>query len=195
MACQRSLATGVGGTHLNANPQSGQYYSETAWNDKFGASGGGFSILYPRPSYQSIVRNTQRGVPDIAFDADVNGGVLAVWSNGPSGPNAIYIFGGTSIGSPSMAGEIALVNQAFEHRLGNINIALYLSLGVPGEYFTSFNDIEVGNNTFTGAGSNGKTVTITGYNTHKSWDAVTGLGTLILGNTFFGIPGEGFRDR
>lgn len=152
-------------------------------------------MLYARPSYQSIVRNTQRGVPDIAFDADVNGGVLTVWSEGPAGANGIYIFGGTSVGSPAMAGEIALVNQAFGHRLGNINIALYLSLGLPSEYFTSFNDIEVGTNTFTGAGTNGKTVTIIGYNTHKSWDAVTGLGSLVLGNTFFGIPGQSFQDH
>jgi subtilase family serine protease len=189
------LVTGVGGTHLNANLQTGRYQSETAWNDSFGASGGGFSMIYTRPSYQSIVHNTQRGVPDLAFDADVNGGVLTVWSEGPGGANAFYIAGGTSVGSPSMAGEIALVNQAFGHRLGNINVALYLSLGVPSEYFTSFNDIETGTNTFTGAGSNGKTVTVVGYKANKGWDAVTGLGTLILGNTFFGIPGEGFRDR
>lgn len=185
------LVTSVGGTYLNANPQSGRYHGEEAWNDAFGASGGGYSILYTRPSYQQgAVHNTQRAIPDLSFDADVNGGVLVAWSGGPGGPHAVYIFGGTSVGSPSMAGEIALVNQAFRHRLGKLNVALYLSLNIIGTYQTVFHDIVVGTNTFTGAGSNGQPVTINGYSTRSDWDAVTGLGTLDLGNAFFGPSGS-----
>lgn len=190
------LVTSVGGTYLNANPQSGRYHGEKAWNDSFGASGGGFSILYPRPLYQEGANhNSQRGVPDLSFDADVNGGVLVVWGEGPNGAHGIYIFGGTSVGSPAMAGEIALVNQAFGKRLGNLNKSLYLSLGIPGTYQIVFHDITVGTNTFTGAGSNGKVVTINGYSTRTGWDAVTGQGTLDLGNAFYGPSGSKFSPQ
>ena len=179
------LVTAVGGTYLNANPQSGRYHGESAWNDSFGASGGGFSVLFPRPGFQSgFVVNKMRGVPDIAYDADVNGGVLVVWSSSGLGPNLVFIFGGTSAGSPQMAGELALVNQQFG-RQGDINPILYDGFARHG-YSTFFHDITVGTNTFTGAGSNGKTVTITGYNTRQGWDPVTGLGSLILGNTILG---------
>jgi subtilase family serine protease len=179
------LVTAVGGTYLNANPQSGRYHGESAWNDSFGASGGGFSVLFPRPSFQSgFVVNKMRGVPDIAYDADVNGGVLVVWSSSGLGPNLVFIFGGTSAGSPQMAGELALVNQQFG-RQGDINPILYDGFARHG-YSTFFHDITVGTNTFTGAGSNGKTVTITGYNTRQGWDPVTGLGSLIFGNTILG---------
>jgi subtilase family serine protease len=179
------LVTAVGGTYLNANPQSGRYHGESAWNDSFGASGGGFSVLFPRPSFQSgFVVNKMRGVPDIAYDADVNGGVLVVWSSSGLGPNLVFIFGGTSTGSPQMAGELALVNQQFG-RQGDINPILYDGFARHG-YSTFFHDITVGTNTFTGAGSNGKTVTITGYNTRQGWDPVTGLGSLIFGNTILG---------
>lgn len=183
------LVTAVGGTYLNANPQSGTYHGEAAWNDQFGASGGGFSTLFARPSYQNgFDIKTMRGVPDIAYDADVNGGVLGVWSSSGQGPNLVFIFGGTSAGSPQMAGELALVNQQFG-RQGNINPTLYDGFARHG-YLTFFHDITVGTNTFTGTGSNGKTVTIIGYNTRQGWDPVTGLGSLILGNTFFGPPGS-----
>jgi subtilase family serine protease len=184
------LVTAVGGTYLNANPQTGKYQGEAAWNDRFGASGGGFSVLFPHPAFQNgFVGNDHRGVPDIAYDGDVNGGVLVVWSSSGQGRDLVFIFGGTSAGSPQMAGELALVNQAFG-RQGNINPTLYEGFARHG-YLTFFHDITVGTNTFTGKDSNGKTVTIIGYNTHHGWDPVTGLGSLILGNTFFGPPASG----
>ena len=183
------LVTAVGGTYLNANPQSGKYHGESAWNDSFGASGGGFSTLFSRPGFQSgAVDNSQRGVPDIAYDGDVNGGVLTVWSSSGLGKNLVFIFGGTSAGSPQSAGELALVNQKFG-RQGDINPILYEGFARHG-YSEFFHDITVGTNTFTGAGSNGKTVTIIGYNTRQGWDPVTGLGSLIFGNTIFGPPGS-----
>ncbi|GAC1386269.1 MAG: S53 family peptidase [Ktedonobacteraceae bacterium] len=187
--------TAVGGTYLNANPQSGNYHGEAAWNDQFGASGGGYSTVYPRPGFQAGFQNhSQRGVPDIAFDADVNGGVLVVWSSSGLGQNLVFIFGGTSVGSPNMAGELALVVTMFG-RQGWINPTLYRGFASHGGYSTFFHDITVGDNTFTGAGSNGTVVTINGYNTRQGWDAVTGLGSLILGNTFFGPPGAKTRSQ
>ena len=102
--------------------------------------------------------------------------------------DAVFIFGGTSTGSPQSAGELALVNQKFG-RQGDINPILYEGFARHG-YSEFFHDITVGTNTFTGAGSNGKTVTIIGYNTRQGWDPVTGLGSLIFGNTIFGPPGS-----
>ncbi len=177
--------TGVGGTYLNANPQTGEYYGESAWNDRFGASGGGFSSIYARPDYQTgFILNSQRGVPDVAYDGDVNGGVLTVWSSSGAGQNLVFIFGGTSVGSPQWAAMLALVNTDFGPQ-SNINSLLYNGFSRHGNGLF-FHDITVGTNTFTGAGSNGKTVTIQGYNTGPGWDAVTGLGSFDLGNSILG---------
>jgi len=173
------LVTGVGGTYLNANTSSGIYYGEQAWNETDivdGASGGGYSSVYSRPAYQVDFNHnkTQRGVPDIAYNASVNGGVLV--HLGFLGSNSgFYIFGGTSAGSPQMAGELALVNQVFG-RQGNINPTLYEGFARHG-YSEYFHDITVGTNALVTTG-------IPGYSTTTGWDPVTGLGSLILGNTF-----------
>lgn len=171
------LVTGVGGTHLAANPQTGAYVGETAWNDSFGASGGGFSTLYSRPNFQEdVVQRKQRGVPDVAYNGDVNGGVLVVWSSSGAGPDRVFIFGGTSAGSPQWAGIIALSEQVAGHRLGFINKAIY-RIGESAASSRAFHDIVIGNNTFTGTDATGKTVTILGFNTRQGWDPVTGWGS------------------
>jgi subtilase family serine protease len=113
-------------------------------------------------------------VPDIAYDASVNGGVLTYWSEGPRGPT-FYVFGGTSAGSPQMSGELALVNQEFG-RQGSINSILYQGFAQQG-YSEFFHDITVGTNALV-------TTRVPGYSTAPGWDPVTGLGSLILGNTF-----------
>jgi subtilase family serine protease len=174
------LVTSVGGTYLNANPQSGQYIGEAAWNDSFGASGGGFSTIYARPGYQQgFFSHAGRGVPDVSYDADVNGGVLGVWSESGQGMNVVFIFGGTSAGSPQWSAITAIADQFAQQRLGWLNPNLYEIGQNRSLYAACFHDIRVGTNTFTGAGSNGQTVTIQGYNTLIGWDAVTGLGTPI----------------
>jgi subtilase family serine protease len=171
------FVTGVGGTHLEANSQTGAYAGETAWNDSFGASGGGFSTVYSRPNFQEdVVQRKHRGVPDVAYNGDVNGGVLVVWSSSGAGPNKVFIFGGTSAGSPQWAGIIALGNQVAGHRLGFINKAIY-RIGESAAYSRAFHDIVIGNNTFTVTDASGNTVTILGYNTRRGWDPVTGWGS------------------
>ncbi|HXT88747.1 MAG TPA: S53 family peptidase, partial [Trebonia sp.] len=47
------LVTGVGATSLTASQPNGAYQSETAWNDSYGSSGGGYSTIFARPSYQN----------------------------------------------------------------------------------------------------------------------------------------------
>ena len=56
-------ALAAGGTTLTANPATGAYQSETAWNVQSGSpdgSGGGFSRLFARPSYQNGVPGHRR---------------------------------------------------------------------------------------------------------------------------------------
>jgi len=172
------LVTAVGGTKLNADATTGAYSSEVAWNESGGASGGGFSVLYPQPDYQKGVSGfkAQRGVPDVAYDGDPNGGVLAVFSSSGQGNDLVFLFGGTSAGSPQWAGIVALANQLAGAPLGFLNTSIY-QLGLGSFYSQTFHDITSGNNTFVGKDAKGKPVKITGFNAGKGWDAVTGWGT------------------
>ena len=147
--------TAVGGTELQRNwrwdPQSdipfladgsfnpAYFNSEAAatplnvvWNESWlpAATGGGPSAIYSRPSWQSNVLTTQgnhRLVPDVAWNAAVNGGVLVYISAYPNynGPAGFYLYGGTSAASPQVAALTALAVQKAGHGLGNINSALY----------------------------------------------------------------------
>ena len=168
------LVTGVGGTRLYANGLTGAYSSETVWNESgIGASGGGFSVVYKAPFYQRGIpnvaaHNNQRGVPDVAYNAAVNGGVLAVWSSSGLGQDLVFRFGGTSAGSPQWAGITALADQYVGHRLGFLNAAFYGISKVGFLYGKTFHDVTVGNNSFAG---------VTGYNAHAGWDPTTGLGS------------------
>lgn len=169
------FVTAVGGTNLHADLTTGAYQSETAWNDGYGESGGGFSVLYSRPGYQEHTPGitNARGVPDVAYNAGVSGGVLTHWGVGntlygidPTAP-VFFIFGGTSAGSPQWAGITALADQVAHHRLGFLNPAIY-SIGHSDGYALGFHDITVGNNVVSGVG---------GYSTSAGWDPVTGWGT------------------
>ena len=170
------LVTGVGGTHLNADLTTGAYEGETVWNDSgtnidLGATGGGFSTQYLRPSYQSFANhNAFRGVPDVAWDADVFNGVLAECSECLQIPGAFFIFAGTSSGSPQWAAITALADQAAGHRLGFLNPTLYV-IGASIAGFSAFHDVTSGNNVWDGDGN------IPGYSAGPGWDPTTGLGS------------------
>lgn len=172
------LVTAVGGTHLDANHTTGAYYFETVWNNSgepagfdFGAGGGGFSTIYPRPYYQNSANTGSafRGLPDVTYDADVFGGVLGVCSECNDGIPTFYIVGGTSAGPPQWSGITALADQAAGHRLGFLNPALYAIAAGP-LYHYAFHDITVGNNTWDTSG-------VTGYSAGPGWDPASGLGS------------------
>jgi hypothetical protein len=55
------LVTGVGGTRLDADLETGAYHSETAWSDEFGASGGGFSKVFPHPALPAAAALAEPG--------------------------------------------------------------------------------------------------------------------------------------
>ena len=117
------LVTGVGGTLLDADRLTGVYHSETTWNEpQFEAgTGGGFSVVYGTPVFQKNLHLPSRGVPDVAYNAGINSGVLAAWSSSGLGPDLFFRFGGTSAGSPQWAGLVALAAQLRHARVGYLN--------------------------------------------------------------------------
>ena len=78
------LVLGVGGTALNASFKTGQYYGEVAWNQDTDASGGGYSVLFRRPSYQDGVAGigAMRGVPDVAASAGSTTAMALMFTGG-----------------------------------------------------------------------------------------------------------------
>jgi subtilase family serine protease len=182
--------TAVGGTSLTADASTGAYQSETAWTEPFGCnppavaasdvncSGGGFSTVYARPDYQSALqKNRARGVPDVAYNAGVAGGVLIysatinVAVGLPANAQVFFIIGGTSAGSPQWAGLAADADQLGGHRMGNINPALYSIGQAKSQYAAAMHDITTGNNDVAEIGG--------GFDAGARWDPVTGLGTPI----------------
>lgn len=189
------LVTAVGGTELHAadyclpdlecdptaNPAPGTYRGEIAWNEGdlgFGATGGGFSVLYRTPFYQlgSVSLRKGRGVPDVSYDAAVAHGVLT-YLDIPGVDPGIYLFGGTSAGSPQWAGIVAIAGQKARRSLGFINGTLYLFSAFQKTYSAQFHDVTSGDNSILEEDADGNPVPITGFNAGTKWDATTGLGS------------------
>jgi subtilase family serine protease len=192
------LVTGVGGTYLCTDPTTGTGVDtidppancqpaanptsarEIGWID----SGGGFSHVFTKPSYQDTLPagstpiDTMRGVPDIAYQASSRTGVLvydtapgATGITCPSGNPCSagwYVVGGTSSSCPQWAGLVAIADQIAGHGLGQINPTLYALAAGP-DYGTYFYDVTTGNNQ--------ANPSIPGYPATTGWDPVTGLGT------------------
>jgi subtilase family serine protease len=173
------LVLAAGGTSLTASHKTGAYISETAWGLPFGnpgtqfqGSGGGFSSLFARPSYQNGVPGigATRGVPDVAADASGHSGMVIAISDGGN-KYELRNSGGTSASAPIWAGLIALADQYAGRHLGFVNPAIY-RIGASALYHQAFHDITTGGNTPTFPGK-----TITGYQAGPSWDPVTGWGS------------------
>ncbi|KAF3938743.1 Aorsin [Dactylella cylindrospora] len=171
--------TAVGGTYIPRNKTV--FDAELAWNTYLpwsginASSGGGFSEIFPVPSYQKAAltsylqshnfpytaaqwNNTgkARGFPDVAANA---------WNYTVGIENVLDLIGGTSASTPTFASIVALLNQDRIYRkkspVGFLNPALYAHPEI-------LNDITVGNNP--GCGTNG-------FKAAPGWDPVTGLGT------------------
>ncbi|THH33479.1 hypothetical protein EUX98_g707 [Antrodiella citrinella] len=140
-------------------------------------SGGGFSNVFTRPSYQNaavtkfldklpkgtyagLFNPAGRAIPDVAAQADL----FKIFLSGI--PISI---GGTSAAAPTFASIISLLNDARlsagKPSLGFLNPLLYALQATSPK---AFNDITVGNNP--GCGT-------PGFNATEGWDAITGLGT------------------
>ena len=128
------LVTAVGGTQLmlgwklaptSTNPLSfvaSDTNTEALWNECFifgggnCVTGGGISSFFGAPSWQfgqASINGGMRSIPDLSWNAAVNGGVLTYTTQYPTViRQGWHIIGGTSASSPQMAGIIALANQA-----------------------------------------------------------------------------------
>jgi uncharacterized protein (TIGR03437 family) len=201
--------TGVGGTTLAetatgtfwASVNGGYGYSalsyipETGWNDtsKVGhlaASGGGMSIFFPKPVWQTgpgVLGLNVRFVPDVALSASPQHDPYFLISNGTNSLN-----GGTSAATPVFAGMVLLMNQYLgTNGLGNINPGLYQLASNPLNVCTTnnltpgclFHDIQTGTNIVPcAAGAVGCVNGILGYAAGAGYDMVTGLGSVDAAN-------------
>jgi subtilase family serine protease len=188
------LVTSAGGTWLQYgwtwNPSSPTDTSfsltpgsrtEAVWNEPFiqAATGGGRSVLFASPNFQAGISQSllqgARGLPDLSWNAAVNGGVL-VYTSFPGTRVGWHIIGGTSAASPQLAALIALTNQLAEanHKahVGYLNPLLYT---LPASDFTdivpqTFSAVTLADNSDFGLGVAGMAVT-TGY------DLTTGRGS------------------
>lgn len=175
--------TTVGGTKFSANVGT-SWPGEAAWAycgsafacllQGYGSSpvgsGGGYSTIFARPSWQTnsgLAANGKRGYPDIAADGDPSTGAYVCYGTGTSCGQ----IGGTSLSSPLWAGMTADINGYLASQgkasLGYLAPLLY-SMANASQPYAAFHDIT--------SGTNGK------YNATTNWDAVTGLGSPDLWN-------------
>ncbi len=198
------LVTSAGGTWLQygwtwnpSSPTDTSYLTtpgsrtEAVWNEHelitiqgitqavFAATGGGLSVLFPTPSFQSSISPSllqgARGLPDVSWNAAVNGGVL-VYTSFPGVRVGWHIIGGTSASSPQLAGLIALTNQLADaggkSHVGYLNPLLYT---LPASDFNdivsqTFGSVTVTDNSLYGSGIPGMAVT-------PGYDLATGFGS------------------
>ena len=178
------LVTAVGGTFLDTTVPGGAYLEEATWNESDiyeAAGGGGYSRLVGKPWFQkAVVRGSKRAVPDVAYNAGINSGVICVFGDAATAGQgqAYFLVGGTSAGSPQWAGLAAIGAQIAHHRLGAINDDLY-ALGSSRKAKSLFHDITGGNNAFTYNAGDDNFVTVPGYAAKRGWDAATGWGSPI----------------
>jgi subtilase family serine protease len=176
------LVLSAGGTTLRASDTTGAWVGESAWGlpdgtpgTGFQASGGGFSRLFRRPSYQNGVHGigSMRGVPDVAADGDPSphSGLPVVTSN-PGGGYTVSEHGGTSASAPIWAGIIALADQYAKRHLGFVDPAIY-RIARGAHYHQAFHDITAGSAN-TARFPHG---TIAGYRARRGWDPTTGWGS------------------
>ncbi len=178
------------------------YIPEAAWNDEtqvltnlgqspflqtvgdgFAAGGGGASIWFTKPTWQTgtgVPNDNSRDVPDVAFTASWDHDPYFLTTQGGYEPN-----GGTSAAAPVFAGILALVNQYVVGQniqssagLGNVNPMLYFLA----QHFTGvFHDITIGNNQVPcvpGSTQDCGNSSLFGYSAGTGYDLATGWGSL-----------------
>jgi subtilase family serine protease len=130
-------ATAIGGTAILNNNPNGTGSLEVGWGDDVtfiasgpsgpldppgplgfqGGAGGGESVYFKKPVWQSKLPGTGRQVPDVSALADPQTGVVIVVTQG--GTLTIQAgWGGTSLSSPIITAILAIATQKAGHALG-----------------------------------------------------------------------------
>jgi subtilase family serine protease len=181
--------TSVGGTNI-AVDASNNLTNQVVWNSQSGAGGGGYSILFKRPSYQNGFTTAQhRVVPDVAMLADTSPG-YAIYCTAkgdcqdapPAGPWGE--FGGTSAGTPLLAGGLAVIDEALrKNGRQDIGLANPLFYKIAATTFgpQAFKDVVSGSNDLFALVTNGQR-TVGCCTAGPGFDAASGLGGVILSN-------------
>jgi subtilase family serine protease len=157
--------------------------------------GGGVSVFWPRPSYQtglSTFRNSEpdqqfiyygsiptelvfrlpghyagRNVPDISSNADPDTGYEIYYTSNVNGFGVIKFYGGTSFVAPQFNGVAALLEQNAGGRIGFLNPFLYKLAAKTGAY-----DGPAPSLNYVTAGDNDF------WASRKGYTVATGLGTI-----------------
>lgn len=162
-----SVSTNVvaaGGTttrRVNGGSTFGNFIAEAAWED----GGGGLSLYEPRPSYQSVLPPaSHRLVPDVSSDANPNTGVW-VYDNNPTFGCCWFIYGGTSVASPTWTG---IVNRAGHFAASSAAelTTIYTAYNNATTYAADYHDITTGFCSFYDANL-----------AVAKWDVCTGVGS------------------
>jgi subtilase family serine protease len=193
---------------LTSGASALSYIPEMTWNDSssssFGATGGGVSAFFAKPTWQTgagVPNDGMRDVPDISLNSSnahdpylicsqefytVNNLTATTCTSGfRASDQSFAAVGGTSVAAPTFAGILAILNQGLgANGLGNINPNLYsLSASTP----SAFHDITSGNNKVictAGTPTTGSAAVkcpaagTFGYSAGPGYDQVTGLGSI-----------------
>jgi subtilase family serine protease len=147
--------TAVGGTRLVRDSSKARGWAETAWS----GAGSGCSKYIAKPAWQTDAGCTKRTVADVSAVADPSTGFSIYDSYGSGGGANWYIFGGTSLSAPIIAGIYALAANTASLTYGS----------QPYAHTGALNDVTSGNNG--GCGGSYLCTAKVGY------DGPTGLGT------------------
>ncbi len=166
--------TSVGGTQFTPNYDSlgndSGSVPETAWNNGAGATGGGESTIFPKPTYQESVtpNDGMRDIPDVSSAAsNLTPGFY--WVDDSDGsPVVDCCIGGTSVSAPVWSGISKLVAQLASGRLGNMNPRIYTLGALQNPSRSGLRDVVAGNNAFNG---------VAGFSAVPGYDLSTGWGS------------------
>jgi subtilase family serine protease len=163
--------------------------TEAVWKEDWlpASTGGGLSSVFSEPSYQSGLPSSllqgRRGIPDVSWNAAVDGGVLTYIGFLGGDNNGFYIIGGTSASTPELAGVVALANQARaadgKGPVGALNPVLYALPSsdyldiVPETFGTGDGVVTLDDNQLYGT-------VAPGMDTTAGYDLTTGLGSPVV---------------
>ncbi len=203
--CQLAGLSVCPNNFLNASENTGGTV-EMVWKEDWALAGGGggISTVFKSPDFQSVlnsdVQNLVKGfraVPDLSFNASINGGVAVYESYGTTGaPPTWQAVGGTSAATPEIAGLVALAGQEASNRLGktvgigNLNKLIYAlssqdfndvvpqTIGTQNQVVLDSNALFFDVDVLNAVGpTHMPPSAVTGYSVTEGYDLATGLGT------------------